>query len=132
MQGLELHAGFVVPSTLAALNLFAPPGEDALFLKIAPDCVSTTIFQNRKIQFYRRVSEASLYDAVYPTILYYQDKLGGNVFDRMTVCSSDPAVRTPIAELQDRLNLRAQGLEPKDIDDVFKPALGAVELSRAV
>lgn len=132
MEGMGLHAGFVVPSTLAAMNLFHVPGEDTLFLKVAADCVTTTVFQNRRIRFYRKVSSASLYDAVYRTVLYYQDKLGGQAFSQMTVCAPDPAIRSSMADLQDRLNLRARRLEPVDIDDVFKPALGAVELSAAV
>ncbi len=132
MEGLGLHAGFVIPSTLAALNLLHVSGEDSLFLKVAPDCVTTTVFQNRRIRFYRRVSSASLYDAVYPTVLYYQDKLGGEAFSQMTVCAPDPAIRSSLVDLQERLNLRARRLEPTAIDDVFKPALGAVELSAAV
>jgi type IV pilus assembly protein PilM len=132
LTDIGVHAGFVTPSTLAALHLFAAPGEDTLFLKIAPDCITTSIFQNRKIQFYRRVSDASLYDAVYPTILYHQDKLAGNAIAQLTVCTSETAGRASLAELQEKFNFRIHRLEPTEVDDVFKPALGAVEFAVAV
>src|SRR5262249_32738908 len=83
---LDIHAGMVLPSTLAALNVFPPPAGDALFVKISPDCVTTTVFQDRRVQFYRRVTDVSLYDAVYPTVLYYQDKLGGQSLQQLYVC----------------------------------------------
>lgn len=129
MQALDLHAGFVIPSTLAALNLYTAPVEDALFLKINPDCVTTTVFQNGRMQFYRRVFDTPLYDAVFPTILYYQDKLGGKAMAQIMVCGYDSDLRSAVAELQDKLGIPAQRLEPKNVDDVFKPALGAVNLS---
>src|SRR5262249_18948898 len=75
-EDLDVHAGMVVPSTLAALNLLNSPAGDNLVLKVAPDCVTTTIFKDNAIQFYRRIADApSLYDAAYPTVMYYQDKL---------------------------------------------------------
>jgi hypothetical protein len=132
LTDIGVHAGFVTPSTLAALHLFSVPGEDTLFLKIAPDCVTTTIFQNRKMQFYRRVSDASLYDAVYPSILYHQDKLAGKAIAQLTVCASDPAGRPALAELQEKFYFVIHRLEPTEVDDVFKPALGAVEFAVAV
>jgi hypothetical protein len=127
-DGLDVHAGMVLPSTLAALNIFVPPAGDALFVKIAPDCVTTTVFQNRCVQFYRRVTDVSIYDAVYPTVLYYQDKLGGNGLQQLHVCGYDADVRLELEEIQKKLGLSAQWLEPKGIEDIFKPALGAIHL----
>jgi len=127
-DALDIHVGMVLPSTLAALNVFVPPPGDALFVKIAPDCVTTTVFQNRRVQFYRRVTDVSLSDAVYPTVLYYQDKLGGSALQQLYVCGYDDDVRMELEEIQRKLGLSAQRLEPKVIEDIYKPALGAIHL----
>jgi hypothetical protein len=131
MQEIGIHAGFVIPSTMAALNLMSVPTEDALFVKVAPDCVTTTVFQNKRMKFYRRVSEMGLFESIYPTVLYYQDKLSGTTIKQMTVCTYDLEMRVQIAELQDKLEVQAQRLEPKNVDDIYKPVLGAVHLSWA-
>jgi hypothetical protein len=125
-DSMDIHAGLVIPSTLAALNLFIPPPADSLFLKIAPGCISTTIFQHGRMQFYRRVLDVSAYEAAYPTVMYYQDKLGGNFFGQLVVCAYDADVRASIQELQEKLGLRPDRLEPKAVEDIFKPALGGV------
>jgi len=129
-DSLDIHAGMVVPSTLAALNLFNAPAGDSLVLKAAPDCVTTTIFKDGRIQFYRRVADASsLYDATYPTVMYYQDKLGGSRLQHLFVCSYDQDVRMSTSELQEKLGLAAQRIEPISLDDIFKPVLGSVHLA---
>ena len=129
-DSLDLHAGLVMPSTLAALNVLNAPAGDVLFLKIAPDCITTTVFQDKRMRFYRRVTDVvSLYDAVYPTVMYYQDKLGGHAFQHLFVCGYDSDIRTLVAEIQEKLRLFAQPLEPRSVEDIFKPALGAVHLS---
>jgi hypothetical protein len=68
-----------------------------------------------------------MYDAVYPTVLYYQDKLGGTALDRMYVCGHND-LRPALAEVQEKLGLTAQRIEPQSVEDVFKPALGAIHL----
>ncbi|PYR98454.1 MAG: hypothetical protein DMG12_22960 [Acidobacteria bacterium] len=128
-DSLGIHAGLVLPSTLAALNLFDVPPKDTLFLKIAPDCMTTTVFQNQRMQFYRRVTGMPLYDAVYPTVMYYQDKLGGKALEQLTVCGYDSDIRSSVDELQGKLGLRPLRLGPKSIDDMFKPVLGGIHLS---
>jgi hypothetical protein len=120
----------VLPSTLAALNLFTAPADDVLFVKVAPDCITTTVFQNRRLQFYRRVTDLPVYDAVYPTIMYYQDKLGGQSLDRLVVCGYDSDLRESLELIRIKLGLTAQRMEPKSIDDIYKPALGAVHLKQ--
>jgi hypothetical protein len=125
-DSMDIHAGFVLPSTLAALNLYSPPPADALFLKLAPGCITTTIFQQGRMQFYRRLLEVSAYEAAYPTVMYYQDKLGGKALGQLVVCGYDMDVRASIEELQDKLGLRPERLEPKGVEDIFKPALGGV------
>jgi len=127
-EELEIHAGMVLPSTLAALNLFTPPAADALFLKVSPECVTTTVFQSRRVQFYRRVTNVSLYEAVYPTILYYQDKLGGTKLEQLFVCGYDTDLRLPLTEIQIKLGFTAQRVDPEGVEDIFKPALGAIHL----
>ena len=127
-DALDIHAGMVLPSTLAALNVFTPPSGDALFVKVAPDCVTTTVFQGRRIQFYRRVTDTSLYDAIYPTVLYYQDKLGGNALQHLYVCGYDGDLQMSLEQIQEKLGLSAQRVEPKSVEDIYKPALGAIHL----
>lgn len=129
-DAMDVQAGFVLPSTLAALNLFNAPAGDTLVLKVAPDCITTTVFQQRRIKFYRRVTDVTaLYDAVYPTLMYYQDKLGGETLRQVTVCGYDTDLRDSLAELQEKLGLTAQRLQPINIDDLYKPVLGGVHLS---
>ena len=130
LEKLDIHAGYVVPSTIAAMNLRreGTPGrpEDVLFVKAAPDSIATTVFQNRRPRFYRRVAEMPLYDAVYPTMMYYQDKLGGTSLSSATICGYDRDLHSEMEELEDRLNVPVRGMEPRNIEDIYKPALGAV------
>jgi type IV pilus assembly protein PilM len=128
MDELGYEAGFVIPSSLAALNLFAVPDGDVLFLKIAPGCIATTIFRNRQAEFYRKVAETPLFDAIYPTLMYYQDKLSGSGLTGVTVCGYDMDMASELLELQDRLHLPVQKLGPRTVDDIFKPVLGAVDV----
>jgi type IV pilus assembly protein PilM len=127
-DSLDIHAGMVVPSTLAALNLVGAPAGDTLFVKLAPDCVTTTVFQDRRLQFYRRVTDASLYDAIFPTVLYYQDKLGGVAFQQLCVCGYDADLRAALDEVQEKLGLVPARVEPKSVEDIYKPVLGAIQL----
>jgi type IV pilus assembly protein PilM len=128
-DSIDLHAGMVVPSTLALLNLFHAPAGDSLFLKVAPDCVTTTVFQDGRIRFYRRVTDVSLYDAAYPTVMYYQDKLGGSGLQHLFVCGYDMDARPGLAEVQEKLGLSPERIEPVGVDDIFKPAFGSVHLA---
>ena len=68
----------------------------------------------------------SLYDAVYPTVMYYQDKLGGGALASVAVCGYDRDVRFDLAELQKKLDLPVHTLGPDGIEDIYKPALGAM------
>jgi type IV pilus assembly protein PilM len=129
-DSLDIHAGMVLPSTLAAANLLNAPAGDSLFLKVTPECITTTVFKDGRMQFYRRIADASsLFDATYPTVMYYQDKLGGTGLRYLFVCGYDQDVRTMTSELQDKLGLTAQRIEPVSVDDIFKPALGSVHLA---
>lgn len=127
MGQLDIHAGLVLPSTLAALNLVGGGDGDTLFVKVAPGCISTTILQAQRIQFSRRVQEMPLDEAVYPTFQYYQDKLSGRGFARIVMCAA-LADTGAMSDLERKLGVQAVALEPKSIEDIFKPALGAVGL----
>jgi hypothetical protein len=129
LDGLGIHAGFVIPSSLAALNLLKAPSDDVLFVKVLPNCVTTTVLQNKQIKFYRRVTDLSLYESVYPTVLYYQDKLGGSAFRQMVVCGAEAQTRSAGQELQHKMGIPFVQLEPRNVEDLYKPALGAVHLS---
>jgi type IV pilus assembly protein PilM len=133
LERLDIHAGYVVPSSAAVMNLYptAEPGsrsEDALLVKIGPDSIATMIFQRDRPRFYRRVADMSLYDAVYPTMMYYQDKLGGTTLAGAMVCGYDKNLHSEISRLQDALRLPVRTVEPKSIEDIYKPALGAAGL----
>jgi hypothetical protein len=95
-------------------------------VKIAPDSVATTIFQNHRPRFYRRVTDMPLYDAVYPTMMYYQDKLGGRSLANATVCGYDRAIHREMDELEEKLGVPVRSMGPDTVEDIFKPALGAV------
>jgi type IV pilus assembly protein PilM len=130
LERLDIHVGYVVPSTVAAMNMGAegPAGtrpEDVLLVKVAPDSIATVVFQNRRPRFYRRVGEMPLYDAVYPTMMYYQDKLGGTTLSRTIVCGYDSDLLSEMEELEDRLKVPVKGMEPRNTEDIYKPALGA-------
>jgi len=127
-EALEIHAGVVLPSTLATLNLVRSLDGDTLIVKVAPDCVTTTVFQDGRLQFYRRVTDVSVYDAVYPTLLYYQDKLGGSAFQRLYVCGYDNDLRGSLDEVQEKLGLVAERIEPRSVEDIYKPVFGAIHL----
>jgi type IV pilus assembly protein PilM len=131
LERLGLHAGYVVPSTLATMNLYPSTGfaqQDVLLVKIASESITTTVFQNDRPRFYRRVGRIPIYDAVYPTMMYYQDKLGGTTLASAMVCGYDKDPHAEISELQDKLGAPVKRLEPKTIDDIYKPVLGAVDL----
>jgi type IV pilus assembly protein PilM len=133
LEKLDIHAGYVVPSTVAAMSLqpakAAGIREDVLFVKIAPDSIATTVFQNQRPRFYRRVAEMPIYDAVYPTLMYYQDKLGGTTLASATVCGYDRVVHSEMDELEDKLGVPVRSMEPKNVEDIYKPALCAAGLT---
>lgn len=133
LEKLGIHAGYVVPSSIAAMNLYpaALPGsrpEDVLFVRIGPDSIATMVFQNDRPRFYRRVADMSLYDAVYPTMMYYQDKLGGTRLAGAIVCGYDRSLLSEIDKLEAALGVPVRSMEPKNVEDIFKPALGAAGL----
>lgn len=127
-EKLDLHAGRVLPSTLAALSLLRLPAQDSLFIKSAPGSVTTTVFRNQRPRFYRRMTGTSLYDAAYPTVLYYQDKLGGDRFADLTVCGYDQENKAEIADLESKLGIPVRRMEPRSVEDIFKPVFGALDL----
>ena len=75
--------------------------------------------------FYRKVAIQPLYEAVFPTFVYYQDKLQGGGLSGVVLCGEDldPDEK---AELEQGLGVRADALLSPDVDDIYKPALGAL------
>ncbi len=128
LEALGYEAGYVVPSSLAALSLFDVPKGDVIFLKIAPGCISTMVFQDGRPEFYRKVPEMPLFDAIYPTLMYYQDKLGGKGLNSVTVCGYEGDLKLELSDLEHKLTIPVHLLGPKSIDDIFKPVLGAVDV----
>jgi type IV pilus assembly protein PilM len=130
LEKLDIHAGYITPSTIAAMNLLpkataANRAEDTLFVKVAPDAIATTIFQNNRARFYRRIAEMPLFDAVYPTMMYYQDKLGGKHLSSAIICGYDRDLHSEMEELEEKLSVPVRSIEPRSVEDIYKPALGA-------
>jgi type IV pilus assembly protein PilM len=133
LERLDIHAGYIVPSSVALMNLYPSStagsrADDTLFIKIASDSVATTIFQSHRPRFYRRVTDMPLYDAVYPTMMYYQDKLGGHVLSNAMLCGYDKTLTLEMDELEDKLGLSVRSMGPNNVEDIYKPALGATGL----
>lgn len=130
LEKLDIHAGYITPSTIATMNLLPKAGavnraEDTLFVKVAPDAIATTVFQNNRARFYRRIAEMPLYDAVYPTMMYYQDKLGGKHLSSAIICGYDRDLHSEMEELEEKLSVPVRSIEPRSVEDIYKPALGA-------
>jgi type IV pilus assembly protein PilM len=128
IDSLGFESGYVIPSSLAALKMLTVPNGDMLFLKIAPGCIATTVFQNGRPEFYRKVAEMPLYDAIYPTLMYYQDKLAGAGLIGLTVCGYDKDIQSELADLQHKLSVPVLRLGPATVEDIYKSVLGAVEM----
>jgi hypothetical protein len=64
--------------------------------------------------------------------LYYQDKLGGKAFEQLYVCGYDLDLRLSLDEVEEKLGLKAQGIGPKSVEDLYKPTLGAIHLKPEV
>ena len=126
VESFGLHAGKVVPSTLAALALLPDSGGDTLFIKKSDTAVTTSVLSDGRIRFYRKVPIGPLYEAAYPTFVYYQDKLGGAGLRDLVLCGGDLNADEQ-AELEQGLGERIETLFSADIEDVYKPALGALQ-----
>jgi type IV pilus assembly protein PilM len=121
---LGLHAGMVSPSTVAALNLLKDSRGDTLFVKKNPASVTTSILMDGRLRFFRRVPVGDLYDAVYPTLMYYQDKLTGGGLNEAFLCGPDTGDPD---ELATRLGVSMQPLHSSAVDDVYKPSFGVLQ-----
>lgn len=125
VESFGIHAGRVLTSTLAVLGLFPDSGGDRLFIHKGDTAVTTTILSGGQILFYRKVPALPLYEAAYPTFVYYQDKLSGAGLEGIVVCGDVSA--DDRAELEQGLGERAESLYSAEIPDLFKPALGALQ-----
>ncbi len=123
---LGLHAGVVTPSTPAALNLVPMSSDDTLFVKASSESVTTSVFVGGILRFYRKVGAQPLYDAVYPTMMYYEDKLGGRKMRELITCSYGDG-SSQAAELGRQLSLPVRELYSSELEGMYKPALGALQ-----
>ena len=134
VDSIDLHPSIVSPSTIAALNLINGVSltGDVLFVKLTGISVVTSILIDGKLCFYRKLRrEGSLESAIYPTLMYYQDKLnaasGGQGIREMIVCDDD-ASSADTARVARQLKLSVRPYFSPVIDDFYKPALGALQL----
>ena len=128
VESMGLHAGVLSPSTPAALNLLPDHPGDVLFVKKSPTSVTTSVMMGGTLRFYRKVAVGPLYDAVYPTLMYYQDKLGGTGLSEGIICG-DGIVDSEGEELGERVGVRMGRLHSSELGDVYKPALGVLQLA---
>jgi type IV pilus assembly protein PilM len=124
MESLGLHPGIVVPSTVAAFNLLDGLDGDTLFVKAAPGVITTSIFLDGRLRFYRKIPEQPLYEAVYPTFMYYQDKLHGERLHEVVFCG-DEGGAGQTEDLGRRLEVPVRDLLP-GLSAAYQPALAAL------
>jgi type IV pilus assembly protein PilM len=126
VESFGLHAGRVVGSTLGALGLVPSSRGDVMFINKSDAAITTSVLSDGRIRFYRKVPAQSVYDAAYPTFVYYQDKLGGSELTGLIWCGGaiDDAEQ---AELERGLGRRIEALLSGDVEDTYKPALGALQ-----
>ena len=133
VDSLDLHPGIVNPSTTAALNLIngIPGATNTLFVKLSETSVVTSILTNGKLRFYRKVPrQGPLESAIYPTLMYFEDKLddssGGRGIREMIVCTGGDG-SSDLTTAARQLGLSVRPLLSAVIDDVYKPAFGALQ-----
>ncbi len=86
-----VYAGLVDTATLSVLNLFMaaakPPNGDWLLVHMRPSYTTLAIMRGGQLIFFRNRPEGeggeSLADLVHQTVMYYQDRLGGQGFARV-------------------------------------------------
>ena len=128
VESLGLHAGVLGPSTMASLNLLGDVNGDVLFVKKNPTSVTTSIVMGGTLRFYRKVALGPLYDAVYPTLMYYQDRLGGSGLGQALICG-EGIVESEEEEMAGRIGVQIKRLHSSELGDVYKAALGVLQLS---
>ncbi len=134
VESLGLHAGIISPATTAALNLLPDlpnlpdVGGDVLFVMKGPESVTTSILIAGTLRFYRKVALDSLYDAVYPTLMYYEDRLGGSGISTAIICGEGIA-ESEVEAMDTGIGIRTGRLHSSELADVYKPALGVLQSS---
>ena len=128
VESLGLHAGVLGPSTMASLNLLGDVNGDVLFVKKNPTSVTTSIVMGGTLRFYRKVALGPLYAAVYPTLMYYQDRLGGSGLGQALICG-EGIVESEEEEMAGRIGVQIKRLHSSELGDVYKAALGVLQLS---
>lgn len=130
VDALGVHAGAVSPSGPSALNLLDADAGDILFVKLGGDTVVTAVLTDGRLRFYRNVPSAGSLDAsVYPTLMYYQDKLSereGQTLRKM-VLVGEGFYPDDTRAAASKLGLTVSSLYSSGIEDIYKPALGALQ-----
>ena len=128
LEPLGVHVGIVSLSTLSALNLVEQDCPDTLFVKVNEGSVTTSLLMQGDLRFYRNVDSRVIYDAVYPTVMYYEDKLGGTGIKQVITCANEGQSESVIKQLSQQLSMPSSSLYSSEISDFYKPALGVVQL----
>lgn len=128
VESMGLHAGVMSPSTTSALNLLHGDGNDVLFVKKSTTSVTTSILMEGGLRFYRKIPTGPLYEAAYPTLMYYQDRLGGTGLGEVVLCGEEIG-ESEQEKMAERIGVRVGRLHSSELGDVYKPALGALQHS---
>jgi len=114
---------------VAVMNLVHAPAGDSLFLKVAPDCVTTSVFsRSAHPVFIAALTGRIVVRRRLPTVMYYQDKLGGSGLQHLFVCWLQSDIGRQLAELHEKLGVSPQRIEPLGVDDIFS-STGSVHLA---
>lgn len=116
------HAGLVDLATFSLVNavLGSEGGGngDALLVHLTADYASIVILRGANLIFFRNRTEGaeeSVADLVHQTAMYYEDRLGGGGFARVTVAGGDGMSTTSLEAVRQQLDGRL-GLQTHTID----------------
>ena len=150
---LKIYAGLVDVATLSVLNLVLGgsqvPAGDWLVVHLRPDYTSIVIMRGEHVIFFRNRpedDEASIADLVHQTVMYYQDRLQGQRFERVLLGGSGRlagALESARRNLEERLGGSVEPIDPTraaalrdristttDLMDVLGPLVGMALRSR--
>jgi type IV pilus assembly protein PilM len=150
----KVYAGLVDLATLSVLNLVLggseEPAGDWLVVHLRPDYTSIVIMRGAHVIFFRNRpegDEASIADLVHQTVMYYQDRLEGQRFERVLLGGSGRlagVLESARRNLQERLGGSVEPIDPSrtaaltdristtpDLMDALSPLVGMALRTRS-
>jgi type IV pilus assembly protein PilM len=130
---LGMLPGFMSLSSFAAFELLARMDAESgsksiLFLRNHPSGISSLIAKQGRVLFFRQVDHdggaesdlngkgtdmgANLYNELHPAVMYYQDKLGGKLLDKICVACLQNVPATILSSLSEAFRSPVMNLDP--------------------